>query len=231
MIDLARQRKSMVCEQIRSRGIRDSRVLQAMDTVHRESFVADRYRALAYDDKPLPIAGGQTISQPYIVAFMIEALALESGNKVLEIGVGSGYAAAVLAEIGAQVFAVERIDVLAHDAARTLVEQGYDTVQVVHADGTLGLIDQAPFDAILVSAGAPDIPESLKKQLAVGGRMVIPVGRDRHTQELVRITRRGDDRYDIEELVGVRFVPLIGTEGWKVADSAANTGRARISSM
>jgi protein-L-isoaspartate(D-aspartate) O-methyltransferase len=216
MVDFARQRQRMVAEQIEARGVRDARVLDAMRRVRREAFVARDTREQAYQDRPLPIAAGQTISQPYIVGFMIEALALEGGEKVLEIGAGSGYAAAVLATMVDDVYTLERIEELANMATANLSDEGFDNVHVLNADGTRGWIDKAPFDAILVSAGAPIIPESLKSQLAVGGRMVVPVGSSKNAQELLRITRRSDQQFEVEDLADVRFVPLIGEEGWEV---------------
>jgi len=228
MSDFANQRKRMVLEQIYGRGVRDPHVLKAMATVRREAFVPERMRHLAYADTPLPIASGQTISQPYIVAYMIEALALQGGEHVLEIGAGSGYAAAVLAEIAGDVFAIERIGALAEKAASCLMDEGYENVHVLHADGTVGWADFAPFDAILVSAGAPDVPEALKDQLAAGGRMVVPAGRDPRAQELVRIIRREGGAFDREDLADVRFVPLIGEEGWEAEEPAPETARPRV---
>ncbi len=223
------QRERMVQEQIRGRGVRDGRVLQAMGSVKRELFVPDEMRPHAYDDRPLPIVAGQTISQPYIVAFMIEALALQGGEKVLEIGAGSGYAAAVLARIADEVWAVERIGALAKIASENLKKAGVENVHVIHADGTGGWPAAAPYDAILVSAGSPAIPPSLKEQLKVGGRLVMPVGRDPIAQELVRLTRRADGSLDREELADVRFVPLVGKEGWpeKEDDGAGLTGAGK----
>ena len=229
MADLEKQnRERMVQEQILARGVRDKRVLNAMRKVRREAFVPENVKDLAYEDRPLPIAAGQTISQPYIVAYMIEALVLEDGDKVLEIGAGSGYAAAVLAEIAGEVFAIERIGQLAEIAVSNLSKEGYENVHVLHADGTIGWIEKAPFDAILVSAGGPEIPSALKKQLAIGGRMVIPVGKDSRAQELIRITRVGDNEYDYEELADVRFVPLIGEEGWELEEPESGVTRPRV---
>jgi protein-L-isoaspartate(D-aspartate) O-methyltransferase len=219
------KRDQMVREQILARGVRDSKVLAAMRNVRREVFVPEMYREFAYSDRPLPIAAGQTISQPFIVAYMIEALALKGGEKVLEIGAGSGYAAAVLAEIAGKVFAIERIGQLAEKAAATLADEGYDNVQILHADGTRGWDEEAPFDAILVSAGAPDVPENLKAQLATGGRMVVPVGADQRSQELVRISRREKGQFYREDLADVRFVPLVGEQGWE-EDVEATTSQA-----
>ena len=172
------------------------------------------YREFAYEDSPLPIEAGQTISQPYIVAFMIEGLALRGGETVLEIGAGSGYAAAVLAEIAGQVYTIERIEELAKSAALALADSGYDNVHVLHGDGTLGWPEQAPFDGIVVAAGGPEVPDSLKQQLKIGGRMVIPVGEHQDYQELVRVTRVSETEFETEDLAAVRFVPLVGAEGW-----------------
>ena len=159
---------------------------------------------------------------------MVEALALRGGEKVLEIGAGSGYAAAVLAEIAGDVYTIERIGQLAQKAASHLIDEGYDNVHVLHEDGTRGWLDEAPFDAILVSAGAPDIPETLLSQLAKGGRMVVPVGSDMRAQELIRITRLENGQFDREDLADVRFVPLIGEEGWEVEEPRLETARPRV---
>lgn len=228
MVDFTQQREEMVQRQIAGRGVRDPRVLDAMRRVRREAFVPKAMRSQAYHDSPLPIGAEQTISQPYIVAFMAEALALEPGDKVLEIGAGSGYAAAVLGELAASVYTIERIPSLAQAATDHLREQGYEHVHVLSADGTRGWAEQAPFDAILVSAGAPVIPESLKSQLAVGGRMVIPVGRSMGAQELVRVVNRGDGVFETEDLADVRFVPLIGEHGWEAKAEAVTGARPRV---
>ena len=205
----------MVRESILARGVRDAGVLDAMSAVPREKFVPTEYEDVAYEDQPLPIGHGQTISQPYIVAFMVEALQLQPGMKVLEVGAGSGYAAAVMAQLGAEVYTIETLEPLAVMAANNLLDAGYENVHVLHADGTQGWADMAPFDAILVSAGGPRVPESLRRQLKVGGRLVIPVGADARAQELVRVTRLDEESYDQEDLADVRFVPLIGAEGWE----------------
>jgi len=228
MADFARLRQRMVAEQISARGVRDERVLSSMQKVQRERFVPEEMREIAYDDMPLPIGSGQTISQPYIVAYMAEALALRGDDKVLEIGAGSGYAAAVLAEIVAEVYTIERISELAESAAAKLREAGYENVHVLNADGTRGWAEQAPFDAILVSAGAPIVPDSLKDQLAIGGRMVIPVGVNQRAQELLLITRRADGKFDCEDLADVRFVPLIGEHGWEVDGDSVEAGVPRV---
>jgi len=214
-MDLVARRHDMVAHQIAARGVRSERLLEAMRTVPREAFLPEHLAEFAYDDSPLPIAERQTISQPYIVAFMAEALALKGGETVLEIGTGSGYGAAVLAEIAAQVYTVERIESLAANAKTRLTELGYRNVHVLHGDGTRGWPEHAPYDAIIVTAGGPRVPEALKEQLAIGGRLVIPVGSNPRLQELVRVTRVAADDYEFEDIADVRFVPLIGEEGWQ----------------
>jgi len=215
-------REEMVERDIAARGVRDELVLGAMRKVPRELFLPKNLREFAYEDLPLPIAGGQTISQPYIVAFMAESLLLKGGEKILEVGAGSGYAAAVLSEIAAQVYTVERLGQLADKAAATLADLGYDNVRVLHGDGSRGWLEHAPYDAIVVAAGGPQVPESLKAQLKIGGRLVIPVGADR-IQELVRVTRVSENEYRSEDIADVRFVPLIGEEGWATAKEEART--------
>ena len=204
----------MVERQIAHRGITSPRVLEAMRSVDREAFLPEELREFAYEDIPLPMEAGQTSTQPYIVALMAEALLLEGGEQVLEIGTGSGYAAAVLSRIAATVYTVERHGPLASRAAETLASQGFNNVHVLQGDGTLGWPEHAPFDAILVAAGGPEVPRSLKDQLKIGGRLVIPVGADRRLQELLRITRLSPNEYRSEELLDVRFVPLVGEQGW-----------------
>ncbi len=213
-IDFARRRLRMVESQIARRGVRAAHVLSAMGAVPRESFVPKHLREAAYDDTALPLAEGQTISQPYIVALMTQALELEGGERVLEIGTGSGYAAAVLSRIAREVYTVERVGSLAKESAATLAQLGYSNVHVRHGDGTLGWPEHAPYDAIVVAAGGPDVPESLEAQLIIGGRLVIPVGADRHRQELVRMVRLSADEYTTQQLASVRFVPLLGAHGW-----------------
>jgi protein-L-isoaspartate(D-aspartate) O-methyltransferase len=208
--DFPERRQAMVASQLAARGISDPRVLDAMRTVPREAFVPEHLRESAYRDSPLPIGLGQTISQPHVVAFMIEALDLQDGEKVLEIGAGSGYAAAVLGQIAGQVYAIERIRELADRARETLDTLGYGNVQIRHGDGTLGWPEEAPFDAIAVAAGAREVPEPLKQQLKEGGRVIIPVGRNALFQQLMRITRVSQNEYAEEDLIAVRFVPLIG---------------------
>jgi protein-L-isoaspartate(D-aspartate) O-methyltransferase len=211
--DHERDRERMVRMQIEARGVRDSRVLEAMRAVPRHLFVPGHVIGSAYRDAPLPIGQGQTISQPYIVALMTELLELKGEEKVLEIGTGSGYQAAILGQLAAQVITVERIPQLAQEASELLAQLGYDNVHIKVGDGTLGWPDDAPYDAVIVTAASPQIPEPLKGQLTDGGRLVAPVG-PRWTQELVRVRRRGD-RYHSETLLGVAFVPLIGEHGWQ----------------
>lgn len=221
MNDTTQARERMVTEQVYARGVRSPEVLTAMMKVPRDMFVSSRDAYRAYDDTPLPIGEGQTISQPYVVALMVEALRLTQSDRVLEVGTGSGYAAAVLGEIAALVYSVERLRSLAGKASQNLAAAGYENVHVRHADGTDGWAEEAPFDAILVSAGAPLVPSPLKQQLKVGGRMVIPVGSTRRTQELLRITRLDEHAFQSENLADVRFVPLIGEKGWEADDSEA----------
>ncbi|GAB4281929.1 MAG: hypothetical protein Kow0092_37070 [Deferrisomatales bacterium] len=207
-------RHNMVRGQIEARGIRDPLVLRALERVPRHEFVPKHVVDMAYDDTPLPIGHGQTVSQPYMVALMTEALGLRGGEKVLEVGTGSGYQAAVLAEMGCEVHTIEREPELADTAEATLRRLGYGGRVTVHrGDGSLGLPAEAPFQGIVVTAGGPKVPEPLKQQLdPAGGVLVIPVG-DRGYQELLRVTRRGN-RFQQENLGGCRFVPLVGEEGW-----------------
>jgi len=203
----------MVAEQLRDRGIRDERVLEAMARVPRHEFVQPDQRDEAYEDHPLPIGEGQTISQPFVVAAMLEALALRPEDVVLEVGTGSGYETAVLAELVRNVYSIERIASLAERARKVLERLGYSNVTVVHGDGSQGLPEAAPFDAIVVSAAAPRLPQSLMDQLRDGGRLVIPVGSG-FTQELQLVRKIGDSN-TVLYLDGVRFVPLIGQEGFR----------------
>ena len=212
-MDPTEARASMVERQIRARGIRDPRVLQAMQEVPRELFVPPGQRPWAFEDGPLPIEEGQTISQPFIVALMAEAARVAPTDRVLEVGAGSGYAAAVLGRLAAEVVAIERHPPLARAAQDRLRGMGVPNVRIVEGDGTLGLPESAPFDAIVVSAGGPRVPEALKAQLAPGGRLVIPVGPEGGPQDLRRVTRVGDG-FEEESLGGVRFVPLIGAQGF-----------------
>jgi protein-L-isoaspartate(D-aspartate) O-methyltransferase len=215
MIELmADKRREMVARQIAPRGITDRAVLDAMRTVPREAFVPETQAEFAYDDTPLPIEAGQTISQPYIVALMAAALELSPTDRVLEVGAGSGYAAAILSRMAAEVYAIERHAELAELACRRLRELGYDNVEVRHGDGTMGWPEHAPYHGIAVAAGGPSVPETLREQLAVGGRLVIPVGTTPRDQQLIRVTRTSERDYREESLGAVRFVPLIGAQGW-----------------
>lgn len=214
MTFLDRQRDIMITEHLSGRGIRNEAVLKAMREVQRPEFVDERMLDRAYGDYPLPIAEGQTISQPYIVAYMIEALELASTDKVLEIGTGSGYSAAVLSRIVDKVYTIERFGSLANSAEQRLERLGYTNIIVGIGDGTLGWPEHSPYDAIVVTAGAPKVPQPLLEQLSEGGRLVIPIGRSIELQELIRVRRISGDDYRYEELCGVRFVPLIGAAGW-----------------
>jgi protein-L-isoaspartate(D-aspartate) O-methyltransferase len=214
MADMERLRRMMVKRQIAGRGIGGARLLGAMREVPRERFVPEELRALAYDDRPLPVEAGQTISQPYIVARMIEAAAIGPADRVLEIGVGSGYAAAVMSRVAAHVFAIDRVGELAALARGRMEQLGYDNVAIRTDDGTEGWPEQAPFDAILVAAGGPAVPQPLREQLAIGGRLVMPVG-SASEQQLVRVIRTGEDSFELQKLEAVQFVPLIGAHGWR----------------
>lgn len=207
-------RDDMLLSQLQGRGISDARVLRAMEQVPREAFVPEELRTYAFADAPLAIGEGQTISQPYVVAWMVEALELTPGDSVLEVGAGSGYASAVLSRLCREVHAIERHATLANTAAEKLRTLGYANVQVHTGDGTLGLPQYAPFDAILVSAGGPEVPPALMQQLAPGGRLVIPVGPTQGEQELLRIRKSHGGHISQERLGAVRFVPLIGEHGW-----------------
>ena len=211
-----KQRLKMVDTQLRARGITDNRVLEAMETIPRHLFIDEALQDQAYSDTPLPIEAGQTISQPYIVALMTEALEIKGTEKILEIGTGSGYQTAILARLADRVFSIERIASLAGKARRILDELKYFNVASRVGDGTYGWREESPFDAVLVAAGAPRIPRILVEQLASGGRLVVPVG-SRHTQELIKVTRLSQDINDIrqENLGGCRFVDLIGEYGWE----------------
>jgi protein-L-isoaspartate(D-aspartate) O-methyltransferase len=202
-------RMEMVERQIRSRGISDQQVLDVLERVPRHEFVPDEYKSQAYADHPLPIGHGQTISQPYIVALMTELLQLESSDRVLEIGTGSGYQAAILAELVEEVYTIEIIEALAAQARERLESLGFDNVRVLHADGYYGWQEHAPFDAIIVTAAPDHIPQPLVQQLADGGKMVIPVGPPGGYQTLWEITKKGDD-ITKRNVTGVLFVPLTG---------------------
>jgi protein-L-isoaspartate(D-aspartate) O-methyltransferase len=204
----------MVATQIAGRGIRDPWVLHAMRTVPREAFLPASLQDSAYDDGPLPIGEGQTISQPYVVAVMTAAVEPRPGDRALEVGTGSGYAAAVLATIVSEVYTVERLDRLATAAGRCLARLGYRNVHVRQGDGSLGWPEHAPYDAIIVTAGGPRVPPALLEQLAIGGRLIMPVGSGHRFQHLVRVTRRASSDYEYQDLEAVAFVPLIGEQGW-----------------
>ena len=212
MGNLAERRAQMVERQLVARGI-GGPVLRAMGEVPRERFVPERLAASAYDDGPLPIGHGQTISQPYIVGLMIEAAAVAPGDRVLEVGAGSGYAAAVLSRIASEVFGIERHEALARAAQARLGALGYTNVTVIAGDGSAGLADKAPFHAILVSAAGERVPGPLKRQLRIGGRLVLPIGGGEGVQALLCVTRTGEDAWTEVDLGGVRFVPLVGAFG------------------
>jgi protein-L-isoaspartate(D-aspartate) O-methyltransferase len=212
MIDFPKARVKMVEEQIISREIKDPRVIAAMKKVPRHLFVEEALQSQAYTDHPLPIGEKQTISQPYMVALMTEALQLTGKERVLEIGAGSGYQTAILAELAERVFSIERIRPLAIRARQLIYELGYFNVEIKIFDGTYGWAEEGPFEAIMVTAGAPDIPQALLDQLTIGGRLVIPVG-DAFVQDLIRITKTGEG-IKREDFGGCRFVKLIGKYGW-----------------
>jgi protein-L-isoaspartate(D-aspartate) O-methyltransferase len=217
MTDFAELRERMVERQIAARGIRDPKLLDALRQVPREEFVSPGYGREAYGDHPLPIEAGQTISQPYIVALMIEAAKIAPGDRVLEVGAGSGYAAAVISRIAAQVIAIERKPELVEVARERMQRLGYDNVSIVEGDGTRGWPDGAPYDAILAAASGSHVPQPLIDQLAPGGRLVMPVGSRAWVQQLVKLTKLSDGQTERENLGEVRFVPLIGVEGWSDA--------------
>lgn len=218
MTDLLAARHAMV-EVIAARGVTDQRVLAAMEAVPRERFVPAPRRISAHDDAALPIGLGQTISQPYVVALMLEAIAPHPTDSALEIGTGSGYVAALLAELAAHVVTIERHDELARGASRQLGDLGYANVTVITGDGTLGWPTRAPYDGIVVSAFGPAIPATLSAQLAIGGRLVMPVGPSTGRQQLLRLTRRSETDFVTDDLGPVQFVPLIGAEAWPDAGS------------
>ena len=211
--DLKLARERMVKNQLMARGIKDERVLQAMGKVPRHLFIQEALAGEAYNDHPVPIGEKQTISQPYNVALMTETLELKGSENTLEIGTGSGYQTAILAELSSRVYTIERIKSLLVKARKLLAKLDYNNILFKAFDGTLGWKEYAPFDAIMVTAGSPNVPEPLKEQMADNGRMIIPVG-DRYTQELMKITRKGDN-FEQAGLGGCRFVNLIGLHGWK----------------
>lgn len=212
--DFAAQRAVMVEEQLQQRGIQDTAVLQAMNTVPRELFIAPAYLPHAYKDGPLPIPHHQTISQPYVVALMISLLKLGPDDSVLEIGAGSGYAAAVLSRIVRVVYTIERHAELVEYAKKRLAYLEYTNVHVIHGDGTQGYPPEAPFQGIVVAAGGPAVPHALKQQLVIHGRLVMPIGSSRRQQHLVCIIRQGVAQFTTQNKGAVAFVPLIGEEGW-----------------
>lgn len=207
------QRETMLTRDLRGRGIRDAGVLAAMSGIPRHRFVLPEHEQTAYADAPLPIGDGQTISQPYMVALMTEALRLKGGERVLEIGTGSGYQTAVLAEMGAEVWTIERSSILSASAGQLLESLGYESIHMIHSDGTLGLPTKAPFDRILATGSLPDVPDKLLGQLANGGIFVGPVG-GWHGQELVRIVYHAS-KLERDVLCHCRFIPLIGEDGWQ----------------
>jgi protein-L-isoaspartate(D-aspartate) O-methyltransferase len=217
MTDFRADREAMVERQLRRRGISDESILNAFLEVPREAFVGAGLAHLAYGDHPLPIEAGQTISQPYIVALMIEAAAIGPADKVLEIGSGSGYAAAVISRIAARVIGIERQHELVEIARERLERLGFSNVSIVEGDGSKGCAEEAPFDAILAAASGSHVPQPLVDQLSDGGRIVMPIGQPGWVQELVKVTKRAGGTVERQNLGGVRFVPLIGEEGWKDA--------------
>lgn len=217
MTDFAAEREAMVEIQLRRRGISEPDILDAFRAVPREAFIGDEFAHQAYGDHPLPIEAGQTISQPYIVALMIQAAAIKPGDTVLEVGAGSGYAAAVIGRIAKRVIGIERKHELVEVARARLRRLGHENIEIVEGDGTKGWPDEAPFDAIIAAASGSHVPESLVGQLAPGGRLVIPLGEPGWVQELVKVTKQENGILRQENLGGVRFVPLIGEEGWSDA--------------
>lgn len=213
MIDREARLDAMVAQQVAARGVRDGAVLAAMRAVPRDAFVDPAQAAFAYDDTPLPIGEGQTISQPYVVAVMLEAARIRPPDTVLEVGAGSGYLAALMSRIARRVVAIERQPALADAARDRLSRMGYANVEIRVGDGTEGWPDAAPYDAIIVSAGGPAIPPPLREQLAIGGRLVMPIG-DAGDQRLIRIIRSGTGAFEQDAFGSVRFVPLIGAHGW-----------------
>jgi protein-L-isoaspartate(D-aspartate) O-methyltransferase len=217
MTDYAAEREAMVERHLRRRGITEQHILDAFLEVPREAFISEDYAHLAYGDHPLPIEAGQTISQPYIVGLMIQAANIRPGDTVLEVGAGSGYAAAVISRIAGKVVGIERQHELVAVAQDRLRRLGYANVEILEGDGTRGCPDQAPFDAILAAASGSHVPPSLVAQLAPGGCIVMPIGDPGWVQELIKVTKQEDGILRQENLGGVRFVPLIGEEGWSDA--------------
>ena len=217
MTDFTAERETMVERQLRRRGISEPAILDAFRSVARDAFVGAHVAHLAYADQPLPIEAGQTISQPYIVALMIQAAAIKPGDKVLEVGSGSGYAAAVISRIAGRVIGIERQPELVAVARERLARLGFANVEIVAGDGTKGWAEEAPYDAILAAASGSHVPKSLLDQLAPGGRLVMPVGEPGWVQKLVKVIKRDDGSLQQSDLGEVRFVPLIGEEGWNDA--------------
>jgi len=217
MTDFTKEREAMVERHLRRRGITEQPILDAFLAVPREAFISEDYAHLAYGDHPLPIEAGQTISQPYIVGLMIQAAGIGPGDNVLEVGAGSGYAAAVISRIAGKVIGIERQHDLVEVARERLERLGYDNVEIVEGDGTRGWPNAAPYDAILAAASGSHVPDSLVAQLAEGGSLVMPVGDPGWGQKLVKVTKAAGGRLNQEDLCGVRFVPLIGEEGWSDA--------------
>ena len=217
LTDYAAEREAMIERQIASRGIHEPAILEAFRSVPREEFLSPEYADLAYGDHPLPIEAGQTISQPYIVALMIHAAEMKAGDNVLEVGAGSGYAAAVMSRIAGQVTAIERRPELVKVAQGRMQRLGFDNVRIVEGDGTRGWEPEAPYDAILAAASGSHIPPAWIDQLADGGRIVMPVGEPSFIQKLIKVTKGPAGKLITEDLGGVRFVPLIGEEGWNDA--------------
>ena len=214
MTDFSREREEMVERQLRRRGITEGHILVAFREVPREVFIGTNNVHLAYGDHPLPIEAGQTISQPYIVALMIQAAAIKPGDTVLEVGAGSGYAAAVVSRIAGKVIGIERLQQLVEVARERLGRLGYDNVEIVEGDGTRGWRDGAPYAAILAAASGSHVPRPLVEQLAPGGRIVMPVGDPGAVQELIKVIKTEDGTLTQQDICAVRFVPLIGEEGW-----------------
>ena len=217
LTDYAAEREAMIERQIASRGIHEPAILEAFRSVPREEFLSPEYADLAYGDHPLPIEAGQTISQPYIVGLMIHAAEMKAGDNVLEVGAGSGYAAAVMSRIAGQVTAIERQPELVKVAQGRMQRLGFDNVRIVEGDGTRGWEPEAPYDAILAAASGSHIPPAWIDQLADGGRIVMPVGEPSFIQKLIKVTKGPAGKLITEDLGGVRFVPLIGEEGWNDA--------------
>jgi protein-L-isoaspartate(D-aspartate) O-methyltransferase len=214
LTDFAAEREAMVERQIESRGIREPTILEAFRSVPREEFLADEYRDIAYGDHPIPIVAGHTITPPDFVALMLHAGEIRAGDRVLEVGAGSGYAAAVMSRIAGQVIAIERQPDLVEVAQERMQRLGYDNVRIVEGDGTRGWAGEAPYDAILAAASGSHVPPAWVEQLADGGRIVMPVGDPGWVQKLVKVTKGPGGKLITEDLGAVRFVPLIGEEGW-----------------